>query len=598
MKIFSVKKNILIAVCSLLFAFGFTQAAVDVFDPFYEDLTVWENMGLINDAPAVRPYPLQEIKRILDIVIEQGDQAQIRRATEYKNRFFGRVFHFGGLAEFGLKMPKGSKELIISPFADVNFTIAELFTASANLHVFLTNKTNKDSPHPLYLSSPYDLADDNVKAGPFFVLPMFNSGIAIGKPEYYFTAGISRTHYGPFHDSSLIAGSQAFHQGQFNFVVNKEKWTYNQSFLTLTASNDFGGAKNAGKFLNTHSLQIRPFPWLSFGIVDSIIYGQRFEPLYLIPFSVFFISQGLYDFPDNSLIGLTFTVKPIKGLKIDGILYSDDLGFNEIIKFKKDAKWRLSGQFGISYAMPETHWFTYASLDYTFVTPYTYTHVSNHDSQIRNYENYTHNGGTLGSNLHPNSDRINLKLKFRPLYGLDLDFHNTFIRHGNISESIDDIEILKDYISKKYNTDGSILNHATITKPHKQYGTFNKAHAFLFSTPFMKQQTIQYVNQLGFDLSCYFPILKSGGKIIFKAGYIFEANINPGVSNGIYSPNAAFKDWNSKTLEELAAQEGTTVQDIKNRIHNEAARQLELWRSQAVGRQFNHYIRISIRVAY
>ena len=44
------------------------QAAVNVFDPFYEDLSIWEGSGLINDAPNIRPYPLQEIQRILQII--------------------------------------------------------------------------------------------------------------------------------------------------------------------------------------------------------------------------------------------------------------------------------------------------------------------------------------------------------------------------------------------------------------------------------------------------------------------------------------------------------------------------------------------------
>lgn len=577
---------------------GFGQAAVDVFDPFYEDLTVWENIGLINDAPAVRPYPLQEIKRILNIVAEKGDETQARRAAEYINRFFGRIFHFGGLAEFGLSAPKLKRELILSPFTDINLSLSGIFTASANLHVFLTNKLNKDAPYPLYLNSPYDLADDPVRAGSFYVLPMFNSGIAVGTPEYYFTAAVARTHYGPFHGSSLVVGSQAFHQGQFNFVINKPKWTYSQSFLALTAADDFGGSKRPGKFLAVHTLQIRPLTWLSFGIIDSIIYGGRFEPIYLIPFSIFFVSQGLYDFPDNSLIGLTFTVKPVKGLKIDGVLYSDDLGFNEIVKFKKDAKWRISGQFGISYTMPETHWFVFADLNYTFVTPYTYTHVGSYDSSLSNNENYTHNGGSLGSNLDPNSDRLKLKLKFRPLYGMELDFHNTFIRHANINESIDDIYILKDYFAKQYNTDGSVSNHATISRPDKQTGTFNKGHAFLFSTPFMKQRTIQYINQLGLDLSCHFPILKSGGKIIFKIGYVFEADVNPGVRRMIYNAKNSFKNWNEKDIEELAVQEGKTAEEIKEIIYGEASLQLEQWRQRAAGRDFNHYLRLSVRIAY
>ena len=330
-------------------------------------------------------------------------------------------------------------------------------------------------------------------------------------------------------------------------------------------------------------MNIRPLPWLSFGIVDTIIYGNRFEPIYLLPFSAFFVSQGVYAFPDNSLIGGTFTIKPVKGLRLDGAIYADDLGFNEIVKFKKDAKWRMSGQFGVSYTMPKTHWFSFVDLNYTFVFPYTYTHFDGSTISAPNYQNYTHNGVPIGSNLEPNSDRILLKVKFKPLYGLDVNVSNTFIRHANVNESITDLAILKDYLSKDYVTDGSTLNHATITTDGGA-----KNHAFLYANPFMRQQTIQYVNQLALDISCHLPIIKSGGYMLFKIGYIFEANINPGVRRNIYSPNDTTKGWYEKAIDTIG----------EENIRAEAARQLEQWRRDAIGKQFNHYIRLSAEVAY
>ena len=564
------------------------QAAVNVFDPFYEDLSIWEGSGLINDAPNIRPYPLQEIQRILQIVIDTGDAGQRRRAEEYYNRFFGRVFHFGGLAEIAVKAPQKQYELNLAPFMDINYSLHRLFTISGRVSVFLTNKFFSQALTPLFQYSKYDLADDGVFAGKFLVLPVFNTGIAFGTPQYYVTAGIARTNHGPFYDNSLFVGSQAMHQGQFTFVVNKEKWTYNQALLTLTATGDNGANHQPGKFLAIHSLNIRPLPWLSFGIVDTIIYGKRFEPIYLLPFSAFFISQGLYSFPDNSLIGGTFTIKPIRGLRLDGALYADDLGFNEIIKFKKDAKWRMSGQFGVSYTMPKTHWFSFVDLNYTFVFPYTYTHFDGSSIGVPNYQNYTHNGVPLGSNLEPNSDRILLKLKFRPLYGLDINVSNTFVRHANVNESITDPEILKNYISKDYITDGSTRNHATITNDSGPI-----THAYLYANPFMRQQTIQYVNQLALDISCHLPILKSGGYMLFKFGYVFEANINPGVGQNIYK--ATKSNWYGKKLSDITDDDGNTGEVA---IRKEAARQLAGWRAKAIGKQFNHYIRLSAEFAY
>lgn len=576
----------------------FSQVAVDIFDPFYEDLSVWQDIGLITDAPQLKPYPIQEIKRILEIVKEKGDAGQIRIATEYYNRFFSKAYHLGGGVDIAFQFPKKTKELTAYPLLEINYSIFRLLTISASISGVLTNKLNDASIQPAFASSKYDLASDNVKAGSFYILPQFNSGLALGTSEYYFSAAIARTHYGAFFDDSIFISKNALHQGQFNFVINKPKWSYSHTFLCLTSTDDFKNNQNPKKFLALHSLDIRPLPWLSFGIVDSMIYGNRFEPIYFLPFSAFFISQGLYDFPDNSLIGITSRIQPYQGISLDMALYADDLGFNEIVKFKKEAKWRMAGQFGFSYTMPKTHWFTAIKLDYTFVTPYTYTHVSSHRSDLPNYSSYTHAGQALATNLAPNSDRLSLKLKFKPKHGINLDFFNTFIRHGNIVESIDDITFIKEYLSKKYNTTGTHLTYAAITEDNGKGGTHNKAHAFLHSTPFMKQQTIQYIDQLGFLLSFNLPILKSGGKILFSIGYTFEANINEGVLNPIYMPREDWKDWNNKTLEQIATEKGKTVEGIINEIMAERNKQLSEWRKQAISRAFNHYIRLSFKVTY
>lgn len=241
--------------------------------------------------------------------------------------------------------------------------------------------------------------------------------------------------------------------------------------------------------------------------------------------------------------------------------------------------------------MPNTHWFSFVDLNYTLVMPYMYTHVDDHNHDRPNYQNYTHHGSPLGTNLEPNSDRIHLKLKFRPLYGLDINLSNTFIRHANTTEGITDISMIKDYLARQYTTDGSVFNHPTITDRTSNGSTHWKNHAFLYSTPFMRQQTIQYINQLALDISCHLPIVKSGGYMLFKFGYVFEANINPGVRRNIYSPVTTMNGWDKKDIKDMTAAE---IQAVKDK----AAEQLADWRAKAIGKQFNHYIRLSAEFAY
>ena len=106
-------------------------------------------------------------------------------------------------------------------------------------------------------------------------------------------------------------------------------------------------------------------------------------------------------------------------------------------------------------------------------------------------------------------------------------------------------------------------------------------HAFLYSTPFLTQQTIQYVNQLGLEGVINLPILKSGGLMQFKLGYTFETNINPGVNNHIYKKSGSIND--SSSNDDVLA---------------EANRQLKAWREQAVGKEFNHYFNIGVKISY
>ena len=570
------KNKIFIAIFIIMGLCVFSQAAVDIFDPLYEDIRIWEKRGLLNDLSSLRPYPLQEIERILNIVIEKGTEKQIKKAQEYKKRLFGRVFHYGGEAELGIKAPKKQRDISIAPLLDMNISLHKLLTASAHANFSLLNKVPKEEGLPAFQFSKRDIMEDSTSIGSFYLLPMFNSGIAVGTPEYYFTAGMARTSFGPFDENNILIGEQAFHSGQFIFVVNKEKFTYNQALLAISASNDRGGSCFPQKFTAAHSITYRPLPWISIGLVDIVTYGGRFEPIYLLPLSVFFVGQSIYDFADASMLGLTLTVKPIKGLKIDAVLLADDIGFNEIVKFKKDAKWRMAGQFGVSYAMPKDHWFSFADINYTLVTPYCYTSVHNHDRTKPNYENYTHNGEPLGSNLPPNSDRIKVKAQFKPLEGLAINVSNTFIRHANVTESVYDPEILRQYLKEgDYSTDGSIFNHSAVVDTNSK-----RKHAFLYSTPFLTQQTIQYVNQLGLEGAVNLPILKSGGSIQFKMGYTFEANINPGVNRNIYD----------------GAIDVTGLDDTQ--ILEAANTKLKKWRENAKGKEFNHYFNIGIKISY
>lgn len=576
-------KKYLLSICffAILCGRAAAQAPVDLFDPFYEDVSIWENTGLITDAPMIRPYPLQEIERLLQIVMEKGDPEQQRKAAEYQKRFFQRAFHFGGSVDVNLGINQRQRQFFIAPFVKLNYQILKILSVSAYAGINFLNKLDGEGLRPLYSYTQKDIASDAGSIGKIRILPMINSSITLGTPEYYLTAGLSRTSMGPFHNTGIYLSPQTFHAGQFIFTVNKKKWAYHHTLLLLSATGDNKKNISPNKFLASHSIVFRPLSWLSFSVIESMVYGERFDPMYIIPFAAFFLGQSIYDFPDNSLLGFNCSVKPVRGLRIDAAFYLDDIGFNEIVKFKQDAKLRMAAEFGLSYTMPRSHWFSFIDCNYTLVTPFMYTHYHQYEHNKPNYQNYTHHGQSLGSNLDPNSDRVQLRLQFRPLYGLMVDISDTFIRHANALEGFTDIAFLREYLSRDYTTDGSVFNHTVRTKPTGESPW--AGDGFAFSNPFMKQQTIQYINQLGLDISCHLPIVKSGGSLTFKFGYVFETNVNPGVQKNLYTPR-----WNTGNVGSASDAD----------ILAEAEKQLADWRSKAAGVQFNHYIKLAAEVAY
>ena len=417
----------------------FAQVAADPYDYFYDDLVVWETMGLVNNLPAARPYPLQLVKSILDQVITKGDATQRQIAETHYKRIFGRALSIGFKTGAAIDSYNSFKQLDVSLAIDLNFFMSKNVSASASVDGWATNKLRSEELIPKGQGSTKDIVEDNAKAGPMWILPSVNSSIAIGTPDYYLNAGLMRGSWGPFHYDGIVVGPQALHTGQLDFAFYQNPWGLNVSLYTLSATADDNPDKYyPEKFVSIHSIDYHPYEWLSVSLLESVIFGGRFDPLYILPLSPYMISQGNTGFADNNYIGGMFTVKPIEGLKIDGVLNADDLSFNDLVKLKFDTKWRIAGQIGASYAPRKSGLFTLISLNYTMVTPYTYSHkgTDDLDASEPNYQNYTQAGESFGAALDPNSDRVNLKIKLRPLEDVDVDIVGTLIRHANVNEDM------------------------------------------------------------------------------------------------------------------------------------------------------------------
>lgn len=571
------QKIISVFFLSLFSCVVFSQVAADPNDFFYSDLIRWEAKSLVSGLPAVRPYPLQIVKQILQTVIEKGDSTQRDIAKNHYERFFGRSVSFGGKSEAVIDTAGSRKQFGLAIAMDVNHFIEDRSSISGSFQGWAINKIHSQEILPDLYVSEKDLIEDNSKVGPLYILPLMNTSVCYGTTEYYLNVGVMRGSFGPVHENGVVLGSQAFHTGQYSFVANKEQWGFSSSLFSLVATSALpvDTTKNpdtqffSGKFLALHSLDYKPFPWFSISLFESVIYGNRFEPLYLIPFSTYLTSQAMVGYEDNSWLGGMFTLKPFSGLKIDGVLYADDIGFKDIVTLQKDQKWRIAGQLATSFSPVKSGLLNLVSLDYTMVTPYAYSHKEGEDYDFTapNYLNYIHAGTPLGASLQPNSDRLHLQLSVTPLEKLDVTFIGTLVRHGNINENMGQ-KWVREYVSNKdidYITDGSVKNSSAS----------KVGHAFNYSTPLLAQDTIQYIWQTGFDIQTKLPVLKTGGYMLFKIGYRFEYNINSGINTQVYSYDPNLPE--TPTEAEIDAS---------------AEAQLQKWRNEATGSKVNNFISV------
>lgn len=83
------KRIFLIIVCLLaVTAYCCAQSICDPNDSVYEDILVWENLQLIENLSPLRPYPYQEIERILKVVMQSTLSVHAKRAEAHYERFF------------------------------------------------------------------------------------------------------------------------------------------------------------------------------------------------------------------------------------------------------------------------------------------------------------------------------------------------------------------------------------------------------------------------------------------------------------------------------------------------------------------------------
>ena len=535
----------------------FAQVSTDPADEFYDLVERWEIQGIISEQPPLRPYPLQKIEEILSQVIEGDNEIEAEIAEDYYERTFYRPYKIHAIADGNVRLGSNTpddedwmnKQIILGLGAAGDYSFHQYVSAGYDLNVYGTNDITLDAV-PKYSAQPYYFRDsvDIKKLKAYWIMDASFAGVYKG---LYGQMGVNHLSFGPFYKNSAIVSPDAKHTANFSFVYAGERISYTQALFGLSASNGKGskGDLFSKKFLALHSLNGQIFPWLTASFYEVTIYGDRFEPAYLIPMP-YIITQALSGFDDNTFMGVSFTMRPVPGFVWVNDLYLDDAGLGDLIRLDFDTKLQCTFQTAFKYAPPEVKWIDKVELGYTMVSPYMYTHKQNlidpatGDWNIGtlgaiNYQEYTTAGDPLGLSLPPNSDRVAISASFSPVKRLKLTLRGAYTRHANVNEGLPMEEAL-DYLNSPegyFTTDGGIHNHQHVLTDGDPEKVGEGNNTYLDSAwnhfSFLTQPTKMYIYTAGIDFD-YIVVSQRFGSLSFGIGYTFEQIYNYGVDREIF----------------------------------------------------------------
>ena len=247
------------------------------------------------------------------------------------------------------------------------------------------------------------------------------------------------------------------------------------------------------------------------------MYGPRTELNYLLPLKFLWHAQGNSAFADNSFIGLSADVRPVRGVRIPLMIYVDDAGFNDLATFNFDTKYLMATASAVQWA-PEAWWNPMVEASYEAVLPYMYTHAGMDPYTTEpNYLTYTHQDTSIGNSLLPNSDRARLTVNAAPRSGLNVVVTGAMIRHANASE-----DELDQYLNDGGYYDGGRDGEFSIdpTDPANELQWRRGDLVYNETFGFLTQDHVERRYQSGVKSDISIPL--SRGSFVLGAGYTFE----------------------------------------------------------------------------
>ncbi len=515
---------------ALFFSAASAQASIDPTDDFYEAALRWYIGGVISELPQLKPYPHDTVRRLLFTVMEKGDREQEAEAREYYESMFGKTWHISAETEStGIVRRNGttkengadgSLSLSLEGGADVLFGKGFGAGGRACLSSSLSSDEN-NTVRELWSIPSYDNAIDPVSLGRVRI--DFSADAVVSYEKIGVSAGYNRTGYTNYIDGGNVLSPYAYHAPEFSFSYDGERFDFVQYFAALRASDMLGKNGPYGKFISFHALRFSPNRKIRLSYYDSVVYGKRFDPSYLIsvPSALIASANG---YGDNVIAGFLFEYNFFPGVSWLTDVSIDRLDTAQLARFHLNSDNRLALKTGLSYA-PKDSPCKLLTFSYTIISPYMYTSEDT-NGESYNYHSYTNWGRSIGQNLPPNSDRLSLKIKLEPIKRFSVSTFASITRHANVYQSYSNEELKEIFSKGKHSTDGSIDSQ------------YHKA------TPLLSQEHIMYAARGGAEVSYRFPCVKAG---LFELHGIFSYTYigNAGMDTPMYPDATAASNFDA-----------------------------------------------------
>jgi len=431
-------KTVLFFLLSVLSVMATTQNFLDPRDSAYTQLDEWQTLGYVDRLPMFRPYPVQVLIFLLQQVVDSPEAMPTAKALA--TQWVGKLRASSESRFEGIQRSMDSES---GTLLHVQSRATALVDAGLGLQFQFDGNTVHLPSTPLTIPGagiPNDFVADwssvTLAGEPWHVFQLPLGDVALGSANgsgSYGQLGISRHSIGPTSDSEIILSSTSPATGHLAVGYLGNGWQYTQAMMMLRSTNNNLSLGTMDKYMYYHDLSVNLANGLEASFFEVVIGGGAIQPLYFLPLTLFFSSQGFGGFGDNSFIGFTSSWRFARGWKASALINMDDMHFNDMMSLQFNTKYKMAAQLALLWAGDASMQAGLPSLmgDYTAVTPYTYTHHNTRGTSSPNFEMYSNGLNLLGADLQPNSDRFRLKAHLG-----DLTAFTDVIRHGNASAGI------------------------------------------------------------------------------------------------------------------------------------------------------------------